>query len=160
MAGEEGADVTLRTHPEEHEIEWPALEHAGQVPGVGGRRGVEIDVLRTHPMHPHRFERDVIEPEPPREIVIGPGIVGRDRALVTPEDVDTWPVDGCMHERRKQRVRRRPTRQCAPEAAVRGDGLARRRLEATHEACGQRHRRIGDHLRVHGAAVTTRGSHA
>jgi len=160
MAREEGADVTIRTHPEEHEIDRPALEHPGQVPGVGEGRGVGIVLLGMDPMHARRVERDVVEPEPACETEVGTRIVGRDRALVAPEDVDARPLDGRVREGRKERARDGPPWDRARELPVRCDRLACFRLEASHEAPGERRRRVDDHLRLHDGAVNTRDSHA
>jgi hypothetical protein len=160
MAREKGADVTVRTHPEEHEIDRPALEHPGEVPGVGEGRGVGIAVLGVDPMHARRVDRNVVEPEPVCETEVGSRIVGRDRALVAPEDVDARPLDGRVGERRKEGARHGPPWHRAGESAVRFDRVACFRLEATHEAPGERRRRVDDHLRLHDSVVNTRDSHA
>jgi hypothetical protein len=159
MAREEGADVTVRTHPEQHEIDRPAFEHPGQVPGVGEGRGVGIALLGVDPMHARRVDRDVVEPEPAREPEVGSRVVGRDRALVAPEDVDARPLDGRVGERRKEGLRHGPAWHRACESIVRRDRVACFRLEATHEAPGERGRRVDDHLRLHDDAVNTGGSH-
>ena len=52
--------MTVRTHPEEHEIEGPALEHAGELAGIDPCRRVEIALLAVDPMHAPRIERNVI----------------------------------------------------------------------------------------------------
>src|SRR5262245_33697029 len=121
MARKKGADVTVRTHPEENEIERTTLEHAGEVAGIGACRRVEIGRLAADPMHARRIERNAIEPEAAREMVVGLRVVVWDGALVAPEDVDARPLDGGGAERRKERLRHRPAGQRAGEPAVRRD---------------------------------------
>jgi hypothetical protein len=158
MAREERADVTVRTHAEQHHVERSPAERPAEVAGIGVGGRVQIGLLGRHAMDVAGSERNTIQKHAPREPVVRIGRIGRHRPLVTPEDLDSRPLDCGADEGGQEGLGDRSARHRDREAPVAGDCAARRGLEALDEPCGEHVRRADDHLRRHHFRVYTRGS--
>jgi len=158
MAREERADVTVRTHAEQHHVERSPAERAAEVAGIGVGGRVQIGLLGRHAMDVAGIERNVIEKHAPREPVVRIGRIGGHRSLVPPDDLDARPLHRGVDQRGQDLLRHGSSWQCDREAPMAGDCAARRGLEALDEPGGEHVRRADDHLRRHHFRVYTRGS--
>jgi hypothetical protein len=113
--------VAVLADAQEREIEPRGrADDARQLCGVVGRRRREVGRRGRHRVAPGGRHRRGIEPQAAREAEVGGRIVGRDGALVGPEDVDARPVQPLRSQAREEGLGHRAAADRDREAAARG----------------------------------------